>query len=146
MTGSDRMKWIEDLLKAVRSGSPCPKGKQHAAIAFDSKWRILGTGYNGPPAGSKHCGKCSLESDDKGKDFTSVGFSKNIQKRMLSGIKNLIFIVGGAYGFSNALYQRANSKLSLSKMTFSHQMVRLIFIEQLYRAMTILKGEPYHHE
>ncbi|MBE9468118.1 MAG: 23S rRNA (pseudouridine(1915)-N(3))-methyltransferase RlmH [Bacteroidetes bacterium] len=83
--------------------------------------------------------------DENSKEYSSVEFSKFIQKKMLSGIKNLFFVVGGPYGFSTEVYARANSKIALSKMTFSHQMVRLIFIEQLYRAFTILKNEPYHH-
>lgn len=83
--------------------------------------------------------------DENGKEYNSIGFSDFIQKEMNSGIKNLVFVVGGPYGFSEAIYKRANGKLSLSKMTFSHQMVRLFFVEQLYRAMTILKNEPYHH-
>lgn len=84
--------------------------------------------------------------DEKGKSFDSLEFSGFIQRHMNSGIKQLVFIIGGPYGFSDKIYQRAHSKLSLSKMTFSHQMVRLFFIEQLYRAMTILRGEAYHHE
>ena len=84
--------------------------------------------------------------DEKGKQFTSVGFSEFISKKMLSSIKRTVFVVGGPYGFSERVYNRANSMVSLSAMTFSHQMIRLIFVEQLYRAMTILKGEPYHHE
>jgi 23S rRNA (pseudouridine1915-N3)-methyltransferase len=84
--------------------------------------------------------------DEKGKQFTSVGFSEFISKKMLASHKRMIFVVGGPYGFSDRVYQRANGKISLSAMTFSHQMIRLIFVEQLYRAMTILKGEPYHHE
>jgi 23S rRNA (pseudouridine1915-N3)-methyltransferase len=84
--------------------------------------------------------------DEKGKQFTSVGFSEFISKKMLASHKRMIFVVGGPYGFSERVYQRANGKISLSAMTFSHQMIRLIFTEQLYRAMTILKGEPYHHE
>ena len=83
--------------------------------------------------------------DENGKEFNSVGFSEFIQKEMNSGIKNLVFVVGGPYGFSEDVYKRANGKIALSKMTFSHQMVRLFFVEQVYRAMTILKGEPYHH-
>ena len=83
--------------------------------------------------------------DENGKEFSSVKFSEFMQNKMLSGTKNLVFIIGGPYGFSQDLYKRADSKISLSKMTFSHQMVRMIFIEQLYRAMTILKNEPYHH-
>ena len=83
--------------------------------------------------------------DENGKEYNSVGFSEFIQKEMNSGIKNLVFVVGGPYGFSDEIYKRANGKISLSKMTFSHQMVRLFFVEQLYRVMTILKNEPYHH-
>ncbi|PKP24615.1 MAG: 23S rRNA (pseudouridine(1915)-N(3))-methyltransferase RlmH [Bacteroidetes bacterium HGW-Bacteroidetes-2] len=84
--------------------------------------------------------------DENGKTFSSIAFSDFIQKKMNSGIKNLIFILGGPYGFSEEIYARANGKISLSAMTFSHQMVRLFFIEQLYRAFTILKNEPYHHQ
>ena len=83
--------------------------------------------------------------DEKGKVYSSVGFSEFLQKKMNSGLKNLVFVIGGPYGFSDELYARANGKVSLSAMTFSHQMVRLFFIEQLYRAFTILKNEPYHH-
>jgi 23S rRNA (pseudouridine1915-N3)-methyltransferase len=83
--------------------------------------------------------------DENGKEYSSVGFSEYIQQNMSSGIKNVVFAVGGPYGFSQEIYKRANGKISLSKMTFSHQMVRLFFVEQLYRAMTILKNEPYHH-
>ncbi len=84
--------------------------------------------------------------DDKGDEFTSVGFSSFLQKKMNSGLRNIVFVIGGPYGFSDEIYKRANGKLSLSRMTFSHQMVRLFFFEQLYRAFTILKGEKYHHE
>lgn len=84
--------------------------------------------------------------DEKGKQFTSVAFSEYIAKKIMASHKRMIFVVGGPYGFSERVYQRANNKISLSTMTFSHQMIRLIFVEQLYRAMTILKGEPYHHE
>ena len=83
--------------------------------------------------------------DENGKQFDSVAFSGYLQKHMNSGIKTLIFVIGGPYGFSDAVYARANGKLGLSKMTFSHQMVRLFFIEQLYRGFTILRNEPYHH-
>jgi 23S rRNA (pseudouridine1915-N3)-methyltransferase len=84
--------------------------------------------------------------DEKGKLFTSTELSAQVQQFLNTGQKRLVFVVGGAFGFSDEVYERANMKLSLSKMTFSHQMVRLIFVEQLYRAMTILKGEKYHHE
>lgn len=84
--------------------------------------------------------------DEKGKQYTSVELAKIIQDKISYAGKDIIFIIGGAYGFSDSVYQRANSKLSLSKMTFSHQMVRAIFAEQIYRAFTIMRGEPYHHE
>jgi 23S rRNA (pseudouridine1915-N3)-methyltransferase len=84
--------------------------------------------------------------DENGKEFTSVEFSKFVEKKMIEGTRNLLFVVGGPYGFSQEVYKKANIKISLSKMTFSHQMVRLFFVEQLYRAMTIIKGEPYHHQ
>ena len=83
--------------------------------------------------------------DEHGKEFRSIEYAEYLQKAMLSG-QDIVFVVGGPYGFSDAVYQRANGKISLSKMTFSHQMVRLFFVEQTYRAMTILRGEPYHHE
>ena len=84
--------------------------------------------------------------DEHGAEYRSIEFADMLQRRMLSGTKRLVFVIGGPYGFSDAVYQRSNSKLSLSKMTFSHQIVRAIFTEQLYRAFTILKNEPYHHE
>src|SRR5699024_6361446 len=83
--------------------------------------------------------------DEKGKERDSVGFANWLQKQMNTGKKQLIFIVGGPFGFSEAIYQRANQKIALSKMTFSHEMIRPIFVEQLYRAHTILRHEPYHH-
>ena len=84
--------------------------------------------------------------DDKGKSFSSLQFSEFLQQKMNSSLKSLVFVVGGSYGFSDEVYLRANSKFSLSKMTFSHQMVRLIFKEQLYRGFSILRGGRYHHE
>ena len=83
--------------------------------------------------------------DENGKSFSSVGFSGELQKKMNSGARTLVFVIGGPYGFSDAVYAKAQGKISLSAMTFSHQMVRLFFIEQLYRAFTILRNEPYHH-
>lgn len=83
--------------------------------------------------------------DEHGQEFRSIEFADYLQKRMSSG-RDVVFVVGGPYGFADTVYQRANGKISLSKMTFSHQMVRLFFVEQSYRAMTILRGEPYHHE
>lgn len=84
--------------------------------------------------------------DDKGESYHSIGFSKFLQKKMNSGVKQLILVIGGPYGFSEAVYQKAQGQLSFSKMTFSHQMIRLFAVEQLYRAFTILRNEPYHHE
>lgn len=84
--------------------------------------------------------------DENGKNFSSVGYAEWLQKRMNSGVKRLCFVIGGPYGFSSEVYARANDKISLSPMTFSHQMVRMIFAEQLYRAFTIINNEPYHHE
>ncbi|MDB4264441.1 23S rRNA (pseudouridine(1915)-N(3))-methyltransferase RlmH [Maribacter arcticus] len=83
--------------------------------------------------------------DEKGKQYTSIEFSQYLQKKMNSGIKQLVFLIGGPYGFSNEVYNKASGKISLSKMTFSHQMVRLFITEQIYRGYTILKNEPYHH-
>ena len=84
--------------------------------------------------------------DENGLNFTSTQFSGFLNKKMVGGVQNLVFVVGGPYGFSNDVYNRSHEKISLSRMTFSHQMVRLFFIEQVYRAFTIMKGEPYHHE
>ena len=84
--------------------------------------------------------------DERGKQFSSAAFAGFLEQKLLSSVKRVIFVVGGSYGFSERVYSRASGKMSLSPMTFSHQMVRVIFLEQLYRAMTIIKGEPYHHE
>ena len=84
--------------------------------------------------------------DENGKEFSSRSFSVYLNKRMVSGLQHMVFIIGGPYGFSNEVYERSNEKISLSKMTLSHQMIRLFFAEQLYRACTIMKGEPYHHD
>ena len=84
--------------------------------------------------------------DENGKEFNSVGFSDFLQKKMNSGIKTLVFVIGGPYGFSEEVYKKAQGKVALSQMTFSHQMVRLFVIEQIYRGFTILNNEPYHHQ
>ena len=84
--------------------------------------------------------------DERGRQYTSREFATAIDSRMVQGLKRLVFVIGGPYGFSDAVYSRADGKISLSKMTFSHEMVRLFFAEQIYRAMTILRGEPYHHD
>lgn len=83
--------------------------------------------------------------DENGREFDSMGFSKFMQKRMNAGGKSIVFVIGGAYGFSEEVYAKSQSKIALSQMTFSHQMVRLFFLEQVYRSFTILKGQPYHH-
>lgn len=83
--------------------------------------------------------------DENGSSYTSVAFAENLEKLMASGAKRIVFVIGGPYGFAQEVYDKSNAKMALSAMTFSHQMVRLIFVEQLYRAFTILKGEPYHH-
>ena len=84
--------------------------------------------------------------DEKGKEYRSLEFANYLQKKMNSGIKQLVFVIGGPYGFSENVYKKAMGKLSLSKMTFSHQMIRLFVVEQIYRGFTILRNEPYHHE
>lgn len=83
--------------------------------------------------------------DERGKEFNSPEMAQQLQKRMNAGLKNLVFVIGGAYGFSEEVYKRANDKWALSRLTFSHQMVRLFFVEQLYRSFSILANEPYHH-
>jgi len=95
---------------------------------------------------SFQAGDCIALLDERGKEFTSSKFAEYIEKKALSGLKRLVFVIGGAYGFSPAVYEAAHEKIALSKMTFPHQLIRLIFAEQLYRAMTILNNEPYHHE
>ncbi len=84
--------------------------------------------------------------DERGKCYSSEDWARHLEQKMIYGSKDLLFVAGGAYGFSEKVYQSADEKLSLSQMTFSHQMVRLFFLEQLYRAFTIIKGEPYHHK
>lgn len=84
--------------------------------------------------------------DDKGKEFSTIEFSSWLEKMFMSPKKRIVFIIGGAWGFSDEIYAKADMRLSLSRLTFSHQMVRLLFLEQLYRAFTVIKGEPYHHE
>lgn len=83
--------------------------------------------------------------DERGAEFTSIKFSQWLERKQVAG-KNLVFVIGGPYGFSKAVYNRADEQLSLSRMAFSHQLIRVVFAEQLYRACTIIKGEPYHHE
>jgi 23S rRNA (pseudouridine1915-N3)-methyltransferase len=96
----------------------------------------------------RHAAKadCLVLLDENGKEYSSTGFSGFLQQRMNSGVREMMFVIGGAWGFAPVLHQKADYKISLSRMTFSHQMVRLFFAEQLYRAFTILKGESYHNE
>ncbi|MEN8186374.1 MAG: 23S rRNA (pseudouridine(1915)-N(3))-methyltransferase RlmH [Bacteroidota bacterium] len=84
--------------------------------------------------------------DEKGEEYRSIEFSKFLQKKMNAGVRQMVLVIGGPYGFSDEVYKKATGKISLSKMTFSHQMIRLFVVEQIYRAFTILKNEPYHHE
>lgn len=91
-------------------------------------------------------GDCIVLLDEHGQEFRSTEFAAWMQKKMLSGVRRLVFVVGGPYGFAPEIYALANEKISLSRMTFSHQMIRLLFTEQVYRALTILNNEPYHHE
>ncbi len=84
--------------------------------------------------------------DEKGKEFRSVEFADYLQQKMVTSVQHVVFLIGGPYGFDKRVKERANAQMSLSKLTFSHQMVRLFFVEQVYRAFTIMKGEPYHHE
>ena len=91
-------------------------------------------------------GHCLVLLDERGKEFTSVAFADYLQRKMNAGLRRLVFVIGGPYGFSQSVYDRADEKISLSKMTFSHEMIRLFFTEQIYRAMTIQRGEPYHHQ
>jgi len=93
-----------------------------------------------------HSSDTLLLMDENGKQFSSIKFSQFLQKKMNSGIKHLVLAIGGPYGFSNKVYERCNGQISLSQMTFSHQMVRLFAIEQIYRAFTILRNEPFHHQ
>ena len=91
-------------------------------------------------------GDCLVLLDERGKEFTSVAFADYLQRKMNAGLRRLVFVIGGPYGFSQSVYDRADEKISLSKMTFSHEMIRLFFTEQIYKAMTIQRGEPYHHQ
>ena len=95
---------------------------------------------------SLQSGDCVVLLDERGKEFSSLKFAEYIEKKTHTVSKRLVFVIGGPYGFSQKVYDAAQEKISLSKMTFSHQLIRLIFAEQLYRAMTILNNEPYHHE
>ena len=107
---------------------------------------ILGRSYDSEENGAEQSYEKAMYWYEKGKELASMQFSAYIERKTHTVPKRLVFVVGGPYGFSDAVYKAAAEKISLSKMTFSHQMIRLIFIEQIYRAMTILNNEPYHHE
>lgn len=124
-----RHEWLRD----VKGGGQLPEAKQKELEGDMLLAKIL-------PSDSV------VLLDEKGREFTSREFAEWSSRQMASGLKRLVFIIGGPYGFSEAVYKRANAKISLSRMTFNHEMVRLFFIEQLYRAQTILRGEPYHHD
>ena len=119
-----------------------PDIKNSKALAEEQQKAKEGELILGNVASSHHL----ILLDERGKELTSVAFADELQKKMNAGIKQLTFVIGGPYGFSKEVYDRANGKLSLSKLTFSHQMIRLFFVEQLYRAFTILRNEPYHHQ
>jgi 23S rRNA (pseudouridine1915-N3)-methyltransferase len=120
----------ELIIKEIRGGKSAAGSKSGAGVsrASSGAWVVL--------------------LDERGTSFDSVEWARHLEQKLSSGgaDKEMFFVIGGAYGFSKDVYERANEKISLSKMTFSHQMVRLIFIEQLYRAFTIMRGEPYHHQ
>ena len=121
------------VIPDIRKGKKLSQAEQLA-----SEGELIMAAYN--------AGDFVVLLDEHGKDYSSVQFAEFIQKQMNTGIKNMVFTIGGPYGFSTEVKQRADLLVSLSKMTFSHQMVRLLFAEQLYRAFTIINGLPYHHE
>lgn len=114
-----------------------PKQKDIASVLKFEKEQLLNNLQNGDTV---------ILLDDKGKEYSSTNFSKFLQEKFVSSTQHLVFVVGGAYGFHQEIYDRANHKVSLSRMTFTHQMVRLFFTEQLYRSFSILENKPYHHE
>lgn len=138
---------IEEYLKRLKRYIPygivsIPDVKSSKAMTEESQKQKEGEAILAYLQPSDYC----ILLDEHGREFTSMEFSAFIQKTMASGRKRAVFVVGGPYGFSKDVYARADFKISLSKMTFTHEMVRLFFTEQVYRAMTILRGEPYHHE
>lgn len=138
---------IDDFTKRLKRYIPykiesLPDIKGAKSLSSDMQKEKEGEMILGYVSGSDYC----ILLDEHGEEYTSMQFSRYIQKVMASGRKRAVFVVGGPYGFSKSVYSRADAKLSLSKMTFTHEMIRLFFTEQIYRAMTILRGEPYHHE
>ena len=118
-----------------------PKAKNAANLPVNKLKEVEGNAILAAVENSDHF----VVLDEIGREFTSVAFSEMLEKRKNSGTRQLVFVIGGAFGFSQAVYDRADSKMALSKMTFTHQMIRLLFVEQLYRACSISRGEKYHH-
>lgn len=138
---------IDTYLKRLRRYIPLdiieiPDIKNAGRISADEQKEAEGTQFLSNLSGSDHV----VLLDERGSQYTSIDFSKKLESIMASGKKRLVLIIGGPYGFAQKVYERANEMFSLSKMTFNHEMVRLFAVEQIYRAMTILRGEPYHHE
>ncbi|MDE6067067.1 MAG: 23S rRNA (pseudouridine(1915)-N(3))-methyltransferase RlmH [Duncaniella sp.] len=138
---------IGEFLKRINRYAPMeiltvPDLKSTRGLTEDVQKQREGAGILSMLQGGDHV--CLL--DERGREMTSREFASMIDNRMNQGLKRLVFVIGGPYGFSQEMYDRADSKLSLSRMTFTHEMVRLFFTEQVYRAMTILRGEPYHHD
>ena len=137
MAKNGTLLWIDDEIELLRAHILFLKGKEYevdiATNGRDALDRCRERVYD------------LILLDEHGQERRSIEYAQWIQKKMAAG-RDIIFVIGGPYGFSPAVYERANNKISLSQMTFSHQMIRLLFVEQLYRAMTILRGEPYHHE
>lgn len=138
---------VADFLKRINRYAPMelsviPDLKSTKSLTPEAQKQAEGVQILGALQGGDHV--CLL--DERGREMTSREFSCEIERRMVQGLKRLVFVIGGPYGFSSEVYGRADSKLSLSRMTFTHEMVRLFFIEQVYRAMTIMRGEPYHHD
>ena len=138
---------IEEYVKRLKHYipyriTPLPDIKKNASLSAERQKEAEGDIILSKLQTSDHV----ILLDERGKEYSSMEFSEFIEKQMIAGRKRVVFVVGGPYGFSQAVYDRADSKISLSRMTFNHEMVRLFFTEQVYRAMTILRGEPYHHE
>lgn len=135
--------YLKRLKRYVQYNIIClPDIKSSKALSVEAQKAKEGEAISSYLSTSDYC----ILLDEHGKEFTSIEFAYCLQKIMSSGKKRAVFVIGGPYGFSKEIYERCDAKISLSKMTFTHEMVRLFFSEQVYRAMTILRGEPYHHE
>ena len=138
--GKTNIKFVDEGIKEY-------EGRLRRYMTFRTEWLrdVKGAGQLAE-ARQKELGGEVILLDERGKEFTSREFAVWMEKQMASGRKRIVFVIGGPYGFSQAVYDRADGKVSMSKMTFNHEMIRLFFAEQMYRAMTILRGEPYHHD